>query len=157
MYEDYRKWLTRFRIVVYTSLLLYFLGFFIVLPLMGSLGFVYAFGGFLLWVTAFIKGLNIMKKRFPINPFYEEWKKTLTDMGLDFNPTKDNTGYGKYRNHYVTINHIVDPDREPPTLWKKPGYEVEFENPWIILMHLKRRPILPFSFFRNQKRNIYEW
>jgi len=68
-------------------------------------------------------------------PRYEEWKKTANEMG--FNETGYGMIIGKYRNHNVDIDQIGLGDSDSADL--KTRYRVNFENPQMILLYIKKR------------------
>jgi len=87
------------------------------------------------WASYYFYG-RMKHKRW--SPLYKEWKKTASEMGL--NKIDHTTIIGNYRNHNVTIDEI-DVGTEGEEGWQtvlKTRYRVDFENPRMILLYIKK-------------------
>lgn len=66
---------------------------------------------FLSWLNPLhYYGKGRQEKKFLSSPFYQEWIKTITEMGLvDFGDTSDPEPLkvvGDYRNHHIKISEV---------------------------------------------------
>lgn len=68
-------------------------------------------------------------------PPSEEWKRTAYEMGFDW---IGNKVFGKYRNHNVTIDEINEGSEGDAVFQYYTRYRVDFENPKMILLHIRR-------------------
>ena len=92
---------------------------------------------------------------------FEEWKKIVTEMGLEESKKRDTYGNinpqitGDYRNHHLRIDEYEMGGEYSSSLTH---YNVEFENPQTILMSIGKRsiffPILTYPPYLWKGKNI---
>jgi hypothetical protein len=105
-------------------------------------------------------GKRKQEKKFLSSPSYQEWKKTVAEMGLiDFSDTSNQDPLeivGDYRNHHIKISEVEYTEEDHgessgSTIRSITYYDVEFENLQKIMLSIKNRSF--FSFLSRSKNN----
>lgn len=101
------------------------------------------------------KRSNYLEKQFRSSPFYQDWIKTITEMGLEeySNLSPPFIG-GNYRKHRIEIFEVTfrseshgDDASSADTI--QTYYDVELENPQKIMMEIKKRSFFSFGSRSN--------
>ncbi|MCJ7635176.1 DUF3137 domain-containing protein [Candidatus Bathyarchaeota archaeon] len=152
MNDDYEKWRS-LRRKIRSILLVFGIALLLVNTILGSLNGMLI--GFTLVGLSFIFPLlsyGVMRSKFPSIFSYEEWKKTINEMGLHEpehpvlydEPCLQMRIEGDYRNRHVTISEYDYSDAENPIM-NNIFYDVEFENSKNIIIYIKKRHGVPFG------------